>query len=324
VLCDPYQRKADYLRLSVTDRCNLRCQYCMPEGGVPHLPHSEILTYEEMLRFASAATAAGIGKIRLTGGEPLVRRGVEDLVRGLASLSPRPDISLTTNGQFLGKFAKLLRSRGLRRVNVSVDTLDPRNYRELTRGGNLEDVLEGIAAALAAGLRPVKVNAVLLKGINDSEREVFSFIELSRRLPVFVRFIEYMSPCGSLDETFFVPADFVRGILEELGGAEPCAGPEGGGPATYLRLRRHGVTVGLISPVTSHFCESCNRLRLTADGKLRSCLLSPTEVDVKELLRKGAGNDRLIEAMRRCLRDKPNRRTMEGAGPNRLMSGIGG
>ncbi len=320
---DNYHRKADYLRLSVTDRCNLRCRYCMPEGGVPHLPHSEILTYEEMLRFAAAAASAGISKIRLTGGEPLVRRGIEDLVGGLASLVPRLDISLTTNGLLLEKCAGTLRSRGLRRVNISIDTLDARNYRELTRGGDLEAALQGVSAALSAGLKPVKINAVLLRGINDSEKEILSFIELSRRLPVFIRFIEYMSPCGNLDESFFVPMSRVREILEGLGGAEPCAGPEGGGPASYLRLRRFEVTVGLISPVTSHFCENCNRLRLTADGKLKSCLLSPTEVDVKELLRSGAADDLLIEAMRVCLEDKPHCRSMSG-GPNRMMSGIGG
>ena len=324
VLKDPYQRKIDYLRLSVTDRCNLRCLYCMPAEGVPHLPHEDILTYEEILRFAAAAARSGIGKIRLTGGEPLVRKGIESLISGLSAISPRPDLSLTTNGILLDRQARALRRAGLRRVNVSIDSLDPGTYREITRGGDLEDALRGIRAALSAGLRPVKVNVVLLRGVNDSEKEISSFIRLGERLPVFIRFIEYMSPRGDLDHSHFVPVERVREVLEGLDRIEECDGPEGAGPASYLRLARRGLQVGLITPVTSHFCATCNRLRLTADGKLKSCLLSPTEMDIRALLREEAGETELVEAIGRCLADKPVRGELPASGILGNMSSIGG
>ena len=179
MLQDAHARKIDYLRLSVTDRCNLRCRYCMPPEGVPQLDHADILTYEEIMRFVSVAADAGITKVRITGGEPLARKGVDGLVRELAGAYPHIDLSLTTNGILLARFAQALKEAGLRRVNISIDSLEPDTYRELTRGGELEHALEGMRAAFRAGLDPVKMNVVLLKGVNDSDREIGAFIRLA-------------------------------------------------------------------------------------------------------------------------------------------------
>lgn len=291
VLVDRFSRRIDYLRLAVTDRCNLRCIYCMPPEGVPHLDHAEILTYEEILRFLRVALRAGIGKVRLTGGEPLVRRDVEELVRGIASLRPRLDISLTTNGTLLAKKAESLAAAGLKRVNVSIDSLHPETYRRLTRGGDLATALEGVEAALEAGLDPVKINVVTLKHLND---EVEGFLDLVYRLPVHVRFIEYMSPCGAVDASYFVSNRVIRARLLRHGAVEEAPSPLGAGPARYYRLPGARGMVGFISPVSSHFCPECNRLRLTAEGRMKPCLFSTEEVDVRGILR-GGKDDRETE-----------------------------
>lgn len=320
-LIDPFRRRIDYLRLAVTDRCNLRCIYCMPPQGIPHLPHEDILTYEEILRFLAVAVRAGIGKVRITGGEPLVRRDLSFLVEGIAGRWPELDISLTTNGALLSRYARDLAAAGLKRVNVSMDSTDPEVYAEITRGGDLGKVLEGIEAALEVGLDPVKVNVVMLRHVND---ELEEFLALAERLPVHVRFIEYMSPCGHCDESFYVSSAVLEERLLKLGAEEADRPPVGGGPARYFRVPGIAGLIGFISPVSSHICSRCNRLRLTADGRMRPCLFSTREVDVRSLLRSGAGEEDILEAVRRCLKEKPRDHGGFRRGAGRTMSQIGG
>lgn len=324
MLQDGHARKIDYLRLSVTDRCNLRCRYCMPPQGVPQLDHADILSYEEIIRFVSIAADAGITKVRLTGGEPLVRKGVDSLVRELAGAHPGIDLSLTTNGILLARFAGALKEAGLTRVNISIDSLHPGTYRDLTRGGELEQALEGMRASFSAGLDPVKINVVLLKGINDSDREIGAFIRLAMDEPVYVRFIEYMSPRGDLDASHYVPASRVLEVLRDVGGISGSGSPVGAGPAHYLAVEGMRGKIGLISPISSHFCLTCNRLRLTAEGKLKPCLLSKDEVDLRGLLRSGSGDADILEAVRACLASKPRERAGQAGQLDHKMSRIGG
>ncbi len=321
-LKDPYARKIDYLRLAVTDRCNLRCVYCMPPEGVPHLDHAEVLTYEEIVRVLGVAVEAGISKVRLTGGEPLVRKDLEYLVSEVASLRPTLDLSLTTNGTLLADQAERLAAAGLRRVNISIDSLREETYRALTRTGRLGDALRGLEAALAAGMDPVKVNVVVLPHLPE---ELEDFVSLVRRLPVHVRFIEYMSPCGVVDGSFYVPAERIREALERHGELRRCEPPRGGGPARYFRLPGARGTIGFISPVSSHFCPQCNRLRLTADGKLKPCLFSPSETDLLVIMREGGGDADILAALRASLAAKPrDHGGLASGAPGRTMSQIGG
>ncbi len=321
-LKDPYARSIDYLRLAVTDRCNLRCVYCMPAEGIPHLDHADILTYEEIARALKVAVGAGISKVRLTGGEPLVRKDLDCLVAEVASLRPSLDISLTTNGTLLAAQAERLAAAGLRRVNISIDSLREDTYRRLTRTGRLRDALEGVEAALEAGMDPVKINVVVLPHLNE---ELEDFISLLRRLPVHVRFIEYMSPCGTIDGSFYVPAQEIKGALERFGELRRCRPPRGAGPARYFELPGARGTIGFISPVSSHFCPHCNRLRLTADGKLRPCLFSPFEIDLLRIMRNGGSDADILETIRVSLSAKPrDHGGLTDEDPGRTMSQIGG
>jgi len=281
----------DYLRISITDRCNLRCVYCMPSEGVTSIPHQEILSYEELELIARAACDVGIKRVRLTGGEPLVRKGAVDFVRMLGAIDPDLRISLTTNGVLLARYAGALKEAGLSRVNVSMDTLDPDAYKRITRVGRVEDALAGLHAAIDAGLDPVKVNVVVLKGLND---DPIPFAELSRELPVHVRFIEYMPYFGESGK-WFVPSELIKSRLVSMGGLQEVESPEGWGPASYFKLPGAVGKLGFISPVTCHFCSSCNRLRVTADGKLRTCLFDLNGFNVKHEIRAGAGVERLRE-----------------------------
>ncbi len=314
-------RRVDYLRLSVTDRCNLRCVYCMPPEGVPWRAPGEILSYEELLAFATAAVAAGITRIRVTGGEPLVRKGLAGFVARLADLDDLTDLSLTTNGVLLPRFAAELRGAGLRRVNVSIDSLDEGRYARLTRGGRLADALAGLDAALAAGFSPVKVNAVLLAGVED---EVDAFVELTRRREVHVRFIEYMPLDRRLAaERDFVPAGFVLERLHAHHHVEAVDGPFGLGPARYYRVPGAPGTIGFIAGVSDHFCASCNRLRLMADGRLKTCLFSAPEreTDVRPLIGRPA---ELSAAIAAAIDGKSFDRSVEARDAGRRMSQIGG
>ncbi|MHB1344718.1 MAG: GTP 3',8-cyclase MoaA [Thermoleophilia bacterium] len=272
-------RIVDYLRLSVTDRCNFRCTYCMPPEGVAFRAHEDMLTYEDMVFFVRIAAETGISKVRLTGGEPLVRKGLPDLVAQLSALEGVDDISLTTNGVLLPRFAAALREAGLRRVNISLDSLEPVRFRELTRGGSLEAALAGVEAAFAHGLEPVKINVVMLPELLG---EVKAFAELTRERSLHVRFIEWMpvGGCGPQGDGDSISRDELMAAFTSVGALASVASPGGYGPAQYFRLPGHRGTLGFISSMSGHFCGDCNRLRLTADGRLKSCLFSDDEVEV--------------------------------------------
>ncbi len=295
----------------------------MPPEGTTPLQHVDILTYEEMVRFASSACTAGISKIRLTGGEPLVRKDVEVLVRHLAGLSPDLDLSLTTNGVMLSEYAEILKHNGLRRVNVSLDSLDPRIYTQITRGGDLSRAVAGIESALRAGLTPVKLNVVAMRGIND---DLEPFVRFMQEFPVDIRFIEFMETKTNVARgvRYFIPADEVERRLAAFGQLQPTESPVGAGPARYKYLAGAQGKVGFISPVSSHFCPTCNRLRLTADGKLRACLFSNEETDIRGLLRSGTPDEVITDVIRKVLQAKPQDHGRVTGGLNRTMSQIGG
>jgi cyclic pyranopterin phosphate synthase len=284
-LVDPFKRVISYLRISVTDRCNLRCVYCMPEQGIQFQPREEILSYEEILAIVRVGAAMGLRKVRLTGGEPLVRHGIADLVAMINAVPGIEDISLTTNGIALPHLAERLARSGLRRVNISLDTLRPERFNQITRLGQYDDVMRGIESARAAGLSPIKINVVVMRQINDDE--VLDIARSTYEQDWEVRFIELM-PFLEEQETCikdtslvlgFVPTEEIKQQIErELGALEPSETKMGHGPARYFKLPGAKGKVGFISPVTeSHFCETCNRMRLTADGKIRPCLLTDHE-----------------------------------------------
>ena len=303
-LSDSFQRPINYLRISVTDRCDLRCIYCMPAEGVDLMAHSDILSYEEIYAVARAAAELGINKVRLTGGEPLVRAGLTELVKLLAGIDAIDDISMTTNATLLAQYAAELKEAGLHRVNISLDTLKPDRFQQITRCGNLEYALEGIKAAHAAGLNPVKINVVVMSGINDDELPDFAYKTINDGW--HVRFIELM-PLNS-DEPVtskLVSVNDMRQNIESMGKLEPCQVNVGNGPAKYYRLPGATGTIGFITPVTEHFCYQCNRLRLTADGKLRPCLLSEEEIDMRESLRRGASAAELKDLISEAIARKP-------------------
>ena len=306
---DRYHRPISYLRVSVTDRCNLRCVYCMPPEGIPQCTHDEILRFEEIEAVVRAATGLGIHRVRLTGGEPLARKGLVDLVRMLAPIPGLDDLSMTTNGTLLARYAQDLKRAGLHRVNVSLDTLRPERFAQITRRGRLEDALAGIQAAYEAGLEPVKINTVLMRGLNEDEA-----VDLARKTLTdgwHVRFIEWMPVGAPASGKARVTTAETRAQIEgALGALEPAKLPVGGGPARYYRLpTKRGPasgTIGFISPLTEHFCGACNRLRLTADGQLRPCLLSDHEIDLRTPLRSGAGPGEIVKILEQAIAAKPS------------------
>ena len=332
---DSHGRVIDYLRISLTDRCNFRCIYCMPEEGVCAMSHDEILRIEEIEAIARVATRIGIKSVRLTGGEPLVRKGVVDLVHSLHEMPGIENISMTTNGVLLPKMADELKRAGLSRVNISLDTLDPEQFEFITRVGKIESTLAGIDAALEAGFNPVKINAVTVRSLNQ---DYLAFAKLSIDRPLHVRFIEYM-PVGTStgsDGTGWgkqdvVPSEELLGIINERAREEglpelvPAGNddkPIGWGPARYFEFPGAKGTVGFISPLSRHFCSECNRLRLTADGKLRPCLFSDREVDVRTALREG-GEEAVYNCFLEALNLKPDEHH-DKVGTERNMSQIGG
>ncbi len=320
------ERRIEYLRVSVTDRCNLRCAYCVPRGRFSLAAREELLTDAEMVRVIRVSARTGIRKVRLTGGEPLVRPGILDLVAEVASIPGIEDLAMTTNATLLSLYAEKLKEAGLKRVNVSLDTLDPALFRRLTgRQVALERVVEGIMCADRAGLYPLKLNTVVMRGVNEGELGRLARFALERGW--HIRFIEYM-PLGADSrrwEELYLPAEEVESLLvRELGELEP-AGEEG--VSREFRVSGYEGTIGIISPISQHFCDRCNRLRLTADGRIRSCLLKGGEVDVRSLLRGGAGEEEIEEALRRAAGLKPDWHGVEKAweaARDRLMSQIGG
>jgi GTP 3',8-cyclase len=324
---DLHSRTINYLRISITDRCNLRCVYCMPEEGVPQCAHANILKYEEIETVVRAAAELGIHKIRLTGGEPLVRLGVVDLVRKLAQVPGIDDLAMTTNGVLLPRYARELAGAGLQRVNISLDTLRADRFRAITRLGSIDDVLQGIEAATVAGLTPVKINMVVMRGSNDDE--VVDMARQSMEPGWNVRFIEWM-PVSGQDGKWrdaVVTGQEIRERIERtLGELAPARMATGAGPAEYYRLDGAKGTIGLITPVSDHFCHHCNRLRLTADGQLRPCLLSDQEIDLRTPLRNGAGVTDVKALLVTAIESKPLRHHIsEHDTPHkRSMSQIGG
>jgi len=325
-LCDSFQRPINYLRISVTDRCNLRCSYCMPSVGISQMSHGDILTYEEIYTIVQAAAELGINKIRLTGGEPLVRLGLPKLAALIKQIGTIDDISLTTNGTLLSRYVVELKQAGLNRVNVSLDTLKPERFRQITCSSyELSDVLEGISAARSAGLNPVKVNMVVMAGINDDE--VLDFARKTLNEDWHARFIEFMPTSGIMNaDLHFAPVEEIKKRLKQLGGLVPCLPRVGNGPAKYFRFPNARGSVGFIAPVSEHFCFHCNRLRLTADGKLLPCLLSDEEVDLKQPLRSDISKAGLKELIEQAVTKKPlHHRLAEGQKPKgRPMTQVGG
>ena len=315
---DRYNREISYLRLSVTDLCNLRCRYCMPEEGVCKLRHEEILTEDEMIGAIEAAASLGVRKVRITGGEPLVKKNILSICRHIAAVQGIREVCLTTNGTLLPAFAADLRAAGVNRINISLDTLNPEKYTSMTRGGKLQDALSGIEAALQAEFEKIKINTVLIGGFNDDE--IRELAELTLRWPVDVRFIELMPMPGqqAFSEGAFVPDSRVTELLPEL---EPVKQNEG--VAKLWRLPDARGNVGLISPVYETFCARCNRIRLTADGKLKPCLHSSEEFSIK-----GLSPEKVREQFERAILEKPACHEQlsfkESSHSKRSMHAIGG
>jgi GTP 3',8-cyclase len=305
LLIDSSGRNLNYLRLSVTDLCNLRCCYCMPESGVEKIEHQEILSYEEMLLIIQAAAAEGMSKIRLTGGEPLIRKDIVNFIGDLKKIKGIDDIRITTNGVLLKEKARELLEVGVRRVNISLDTLDRKKFEQITGRDFLPQVMEGIRGALLHGFEKVKINVVVIAGVNDDE--MMDIARLIFDYPLDIRFIEFM-PLGRMG--FWRPDKFIstremKSIIKPLGSLVPDAPGLNDGPARVYSIPGAQGRIGFISPLTEHFCASCNRLRLTADGKLRLCLLSELEVDIKKELRSGAGKEEIQRLFQKAAALKP-------------------
>jgi cyclic pyranopterin phosphate synthase len=326
-LADQFRRPITYLRISVTDRCNLRCVYCMPEEGLPWIPKPEILTFEEIERIVRAAAAIGVRSLRLTGGEPLVRRDLPRLVAMLAAIPGIDDIALSTNGILLAQQIDALVEAGLRRVNISLDTLREDRFFAIARRRGLDRVLAGIDAALAAGLDPVKINVVVMRGRNDDE--VAELAALTRERAVFVRFIELMPVEDNLDlqREAYISADEILERVRAIDELLPTQGPQGNGPARYFAFPGAPGAVGVISPLSHDYCERCNRVRLSADGRLRLCLFGDHHIDLRTPVRSGASLEDLMDIFRGSMLIKPERhhlRLGEQSSRMRAFSEIGG
>ncbi|ACV21234.1 Probable molybdopterin cofactor synthesis protein A [Slackia heliotrinireducens] len=331
---DSHGRVIDYLRISLTDRCNLRCRYCMPEEGVSALSHEDILSLEEIERIIRVAAGMGISRLRLTGGEPLVRKGIAGLIKEAMRTPGIESVALTTNGILLPKMAAELKEAGLSRVNISLDTLDEEQFHYITRRGHVADVMAGIDAALEAGFNPVKINAVVVRSLNQ---DLYEFARMSVDRPLHMRFIEYM-PVGEsagYDGTGWGPQDVVScdEVMETINARcreegipelKPASKhtPTGWGPARYYEFEGAKGTVGFISPLSRHFCSECNRLRMTADGKIRPCLFSDEELDVRAAVREGTDED-IRNVFLAALGMKPDEHH-DKIGTERKMSQIGG
>ncbi len=304
VLVDRFNRGINYLRISITDRCNLRCIYCMPPYSESKLKHKEILRYEEMLRIVRIAVKLGIKKIRLTGGEPFVRKGIQGFMPMLAALNGLDDVSLTTNGIYLKDNLDMLKEAGIKRINVSIDSLEREKYRLITRFDYFNKVWEGIEKARDMGFYPIKLNVVTMKGINDDE--ILDFGRLAIEQPYYIRFIECMPVGLQADSPAFIPNSEIEKTLSNgCGPLIPVLPGQNDGPAKRYRFDGSKGEIGFISPISHSFCQDCNRLRLTANGMLLPCLLSNREVDIKDPLRRGCLDDELIEVFLKAVNLKP-------------------
>lgn len=317
-MIDNYGRDINYIRISVTELCNLRCRYCMPEEGVPKRTHDEMMTAEETLKAAKAAVALGINKIRITGGEPLVKRGIVRLCREIAEIDGVEELCITTNGTLLKEFAVPLKEAGVGRLNISIDTLDPEKFSYITRLGQLQDVMDGIDAAFDAGFDKIKLNVVLMGGFNDDE--IGTFVELTKDRDLEVRFIELMPIGGGID---FDKAGFIscETVLERVPELRPLNMTDG--VASMYSLPNAKGRVGLIRPISCEFCSGCNKIRLTADGMLKPCLHLDGEISIR-----GMDEEDMLKTMREAILSKPEmRETMDADNPSKAgrdMSRIGG
>jgi len=326
-MADSFNRPITYLRVSVTDKCNLRCVYCMPESGLPWLERNELLSYEEIVAIVRAAASAGVRAVRLTGGEPLVRRNLERLIEGIAAVPGIEDIALSTNAVLLEEQLPALVAAGLRRVNISLDTLREDRFEQIARRPGLASVLRGIDAAIAGGLMPVKLNCVIMRGVNDDEIEAFA--ELTRERAIYVRFIEVMPVRENLDlqAGTYLSSDDILERVRRIGSLEPASGPPGNGPARYFAFANAPGAIGVISPLSHDYCERCNRVRLSADGRLRLCLFGDQHVDLRTPLRAGASTEELASLLRAAMHIKPERHHLklgESSSRMRAFSEIGG
>jgi len=325
-LVDTYRRHLNYLRVSVTDRCNLRCIYCIPQGKIKNLPHAEVLRYEEILRIVRIGVHLGISKVRITGGEPLVRKGIYNFLNKLNSIKGLKDVSLTTNGVLLKNNLDKIKAAGIKRLNISLDTLDPTKFKRITRHAHFSDVWDGIMKAHEMGFAPIKLNIVILRGINDDE--ILDLARLSLDYPFHVRFIEYMpiGDAGIIDgQTILTPE--IKNRLHQLGELTVVQNKVTDGPALRFKFQNAPGEVGFISAISHHFCHTCNRLRLTASGQLRPCLLANTQFDLKEPLRQGYLDRDLAEIFFKAAGFKQREHHLAGSRPSKVagqMSAIGG
>lgn len=327
LLTDMFARSISYLRISLTDHCNLRCQYCTPQEGRAKLANEELLRYEEILRVVRIAVSLGIEKVRLTGGEPLVRRNVLGFIKELAEIPGLADIRLTTNGVLLAEHAEALQKAGINKLNISLDTLRPERFRQITGVDAFAKVWAGISRARELGFSPVKLNVVALKGVNDDE--FIDFARLTLTEPLQIRFIEFM-PIGASamwDKGKYISSGEIMELLKPLGTLEPVPARRMDGPARIYRFPEAVGSVGFISPISHHFCDRCNRLRLTSEGRLRSCLLSDQETDLRERLRSGATDEEIRDLIVTTILNKPKGHAVlpDGGGScHGQMSRIGG
>ncbi len=326
-MLDNNHRGINYLRLSVTDRCNLRCIYCMPENGIKFMPHSEILTYEEMLYIVRLSIQKGIRKVRLTGGEPLVRKGFISFLERLSKIEGLEEITLTTNGVLLKSLAADIKNCGISRINVSLDSLRPERFFRITGRDFFERVWEGLEEAEHVGFNPIKINVVAMKGVNDDE--ILDFAALTLEKPYHVRFIEIM-PIGEKNiwtAEKFISAKEIHNRIQTLGVLQPIGHNTLDGPAERYALEGAKGEVGFIGALSNHFCDNCNRLRLTADGHLKGCLFSDQETDLKTSLRDGKGDRHLLNLIRDTILNKPKDHGLLPCNPRkcvRQMNSIGG
>jgi GTP 3',8-cyclase len=330
-MLDKFNREINYLRVSITDRCNLHCVYCRPKEGVSLQGHEDILRYEEIIRVVSLAVKMGLIKVRVTGGEPLVRRGFVEFIAALKKIDGLKDISLTTNGILLEEFAQKIFDAGINRINISLDSLDKDKYFKITNGGDLDAVLRGIASAEEAGFYPIKINTVLIKGFNDNE--ALDFARLAAEKPFQIRFIELM-PMGktNLDHIGeYMPTSQLIEKISQNFELEPLKNKKNksDGPARIFKIKGGLGEIGFINPVSDHFCTTCNRLRLTSDGKLRACLLNEAEIDLKKALRENCSDAELEKLIWDAVLLKPQKHEVVCTDNSlkkcsRMMSEIGG
>ena len=316
--------RADYLRISVIDRCNLRCVYCHPLGGCDFVERKEILRFEEIYRLVRLFAKCGIRKVRLTGGEPLVRKNIVYLVEKLAGIEGIEELALTTNGVLLELLASELKDSGLQRVNISVDSAESQTYKEITGFDFLPRVTKGIYKALEVGLTPVKINSVIIKDLNVSQ--ILPLAQMSIRMPVTVRFIEYCPTSKyTRPASDYVPTNKVyEAIKQEFGTLVPVCSADNNGPASYFRIQNSAGMIGFISGRSSSFCQSCNRLRLTSDGRIKPCLYSPQSYDIKNIIRANVCDEDILKLLKRILYEKDNYTRLSSPVREFHMQKIGG